>query len=131
MKLCAMKLADSAHADEYVAYIFENHPQDGNATTFLELLEKPQYIERKLDVRYASHTFIDGKGPLGSVLQVCDILAWNINKMQREKSKTSELNRLFKTPTFWTHHGPADIAKAFHGALDYWDEYDKSGRLHS
>ena len=119
MALCSGWLDESdLYRDEQVAYIFENNPHQGNADTFWGLLDKPQFADRKQQNHYISHTFVDGKGPLGSVLQVCDILAWNLNKMQREKQKTPELNRLFLTPTFWFHHGPKEISKTLHGALD-------------
>jgi hypothetical protein len=114
--------------DEQVAYVFESHPQEGDANTFWNMLHKPQYADRKQAIRYVSHTFVDGKGPLGSVLQLCDILAWNINKMQRDKRRSPELEKMFQTRSFWKHHGPTEIRDAFDQSLDRWERVDKRGR---
>jgi len=128
MALCSGWLNKSPlYCDEQVAYIFENSPHQGNVNTFWGLLDRPQYADRKQQNHYISHTFVDGKGPLGSVLQMCDILAWNLNKIQREKSKTPELNSLLLTPTFYYHHGPKEISDTLHGALDCWEQFDKKG----
>lgn len=128
MALCADYLNQSAYRTEYVAYVFESHPKQGDANAFWNMLSQPHYDKRREDYHYASHSFVDGKGPLGSVLQICDILAWNLNKMQREKRKSPELNRLFQTPTIYRHHDPNEIAKAINLSLDRWEKVDKKGR---
>jgi hypothetical protein len=128
MALCSGWLNQSPHRNELVAYVFENGPFQEDANTFWAKLSLPRYKKRKESYHYASHTFVDGKGPLGSVLQVCDILAWNLNKMQREKKKSPELNRLFVTPTLYKHHGGDDIARNLHLTLDHWYTHDKHGK---
>jgi len=127
MALCADWLNESEYRDELVSYMFENCPKQGDAEFFWGMLAKPQYRYRRDMYHYASHTFVDGKGPLGSVLQVCDILAWNLNNKEREKKNTRELNSLFKTPTIYRHHGVEEISKGINLSIDRWKLFDSKG----
>jgi hypothetical protein len=129
MALCSGWLNKSEiYRDEQVAYIFENSPHQGDANTFWGMFNRSQYAGLKDQNHYVSHTFVDGKGPLGSVLQVCDVLAWNLTKMRRENKIPSELKQLFFTPTFYYHHGPRDIQNSLRGAISHWEKFDKKGK---
>lgn len=130
MALCAGWLNESPHRDESVAYISEGSPLQGDPDMFWSKLSLPRYGDRKEAYHYASHAFVDGKGPHGSVMQLCDILAWNLNKMQRDGSKSPELNRLFLTPTIYKHHGPAEIAESLNLSLDHSGRVRQARRAH-
>jgi len=129
MALCSEHISTTSYRDELIAYVFENgHPNQGDANMFWSQLSEPRYADRAKHYRYASHTFVDGKGPLGSVLQLCDILAWNMNKWRRENAKTPKLVRLFDTPTMSNHHDPPVIMRAIEMQVSSWREREKNNK---
>lgn len=102
----------SEHRDDLIAFVFENgHPSQGEANMFWSQLSLKKYEELKRAYRYASHTFVDGKGPLGSVLQLCDILANNVTRSWVDGKETAEFKSLVQTQTFIEHHEAEDIFK--------------------
>lgn len=121
MGLCSEYLSSTKYKDNSIAYVFENgHPNEGDADFFWSQLATPRYAEEAAYYRYASHTFVNGKGPLGSVLQLCDILAWNINRWRRKGKQSAELQRLFKTPTLSNHHDRQVILKTIEIQIERW-----------
>jgi hypothetical protein len=89
MALCSQQVSQTKYRDESIAYVFENgHANEGDANAFWGQLSNPRLTANKKHYRYASHSFVDGKGPLGSVLQLCDILAWNFTKFHRQRKFT-------------------------------------------
>ena len=110
MNLVSETVGASKYRDEMIAYVFENgHANEGDANDFWGKLSQPSQRRLKAYYRYASHTFVDGKGPLGSVLQMCDILAWNKTKLHRDQSSNQELDRMLDVPHSWNHHDAAEM----------------------
>lgn len=123
MSVCAEWLDVHQPSNEFIAYVFENgHPNQGDADHFWGQLSKPRHSGLKNRYRYASHTFIDGKGPLGSVLQLGDILAWNMNKNDREKRPLQEVGDLLPVPILAYHHGPKEMLDVFTRQIQVWQE---------
>jgi hypothetical protein len=136
MALCSERVSQTKYRDELIAYVFENgHANQGDANAFWGQLSHPKLVASKKHYRYASHTFVDGKGPLGSVLQLCDILAWNFTKFHRQRKPTPELDRLLETPLAWSHHGPAEIRNEILRGVENWKKItqirsERTKRLH-
>lgn len=129
MAACSFIVGQSPYQDCLISYIFENgHPNQGDADLFWGQLGQPEHVHLKKYYRYASHTFVDGKGPLGSVIQLCDILAWNANRAMREGKKTPEFEHLLKTNMCLVHHGKKDFLEAANAQMEKWLEVDEDGQ---
>jgi hypothetical protein len=127
MALCSEQVSQTKYREESIAYVFEGgHANEGDANAFWGQLSDPKRGANKRHYRYASHSFVDGKGPLGSVLQLCDILAWNFTKFHRQRKPTSELDRLLETPLAWTHHGPEEIRNEIVRQVEVWKQITQS-----
>ena len=127
MALCSEQVSHTKYRDESIAYVFEKgHANEGDANTFWGQLSDPKRAGNKKHYRYASHSFVDGKGSLGSVLQLCDILAWNFTKFHRQRKTTPELDRLLETPLAWNHHGAEEIAASIKRQVGVWEEITKT-----
>lgn len=123
MSVCAEWLNKYEPSEEFIAYVFENgHPNQGDADTFWSQLSRPENSKLKHFYRYASHTFVDGKGPLGSVLQLGDILASHFTKNGREKRSLHEIGAVFPVPILTFHHGPQEMLDTFTKQLGVWEQ---------
>lgn len=64
-----------------VDYTFEaGHPNQGDAEFFWSQLSSGRFPETAAYYRYAGHHFVDGKGPAGSILQLCDLFCWHVRR---------------------------------------------------
>lgn len=107
--------------DEYIAYVFEGgHPSQGDANRMFGDLDKQEFAQLKQFYRYASHAFVDGKGPLGSVLQLADIFAWQVNKADREGRPLEDVGRIFNVPIITKHHTAQEIYGTFVNQMRAW-----------
>lgn len=82
----------------YVAYFFETgHANRGDAERIIcDIVTDPQYYQQKMGWHYASHRFLDGKSPIGKVLQAGDILAWLVNKQHATGVMPDEMKDLVR-----------------------------------
>jgi hypothetical protein len=113
MGMCGEWITEKLQGESHIAYVFEaGHPRQGEADFFFRQLNSPSQEEQRRLLRYASHTFVNGKGPLGSVLQPCDILASNLTKLSRTKQESDALKKLWKVETVHGHWDKPAIARA-------------------
>jgi hypothetical protein len=129
MGMCAEWVSQNFPEERYIEYVFEaGHARQGEADFFFRQINSPHQEEQRRLLRYASHTFVDGKGPLGSVLQPCDILASNFTKWSRTGEPTAELKDLLKVQTMHGHWNESSIRRAVQNQIAYNQTITRSGR---
>jgi hypothetical protein len=121
MAVCNEWLNKTEPSSGYIAYVFEGgHQNAGDASYFFNQLQKWPLKTTRNSYRYASHTFIDGKGPLGSVLQLADIFAWHMNKEATGESSLEDVGKMFRIPIYTKEHGEQEIIESMISAKRQW-----------
>lgn len=114
-----------------VAYVFEaGHARQGEASMFLEKLNSdPAFSARKRQLRYFSHTFMDGKRREAGALHAADILAWNITDGRRRNSFSEAGRRLVESvPVLTIHYPESGIRDTLQAQLEFCNFYDSLRR---
>ncbi len=84
--------------EKRVAYFFDaGDARAGEADMFIKMIASDKtYEAQKVQYRYTSHTWLDGKSDVGRVLQASDILAWHFSYFLKHKEWLPEGKRIVR-----------------------------------
>ena len=122
MRLVGDWLAENMPEEKCVAYFFDaGDARAGEADMFAKMVASNKRFEtQKSAYRYASHTWLDGKGAIGRVLQSSDILAWHFSYFLTHGKMLPEGKQITRAvKVFYQHYlDPKTISLTIHKTLD-------------
>jgi Protein of unknown function (DUF3800) len=122
MRLVADWLQTDMPAEKRVAYFFDaGDSRAGEADMFLKMVADDKRFEtQRLQYRYATHAWLDGKSSAGRVLQAGDILAWHFSRLLSSGEMLAEGKKITRSvKAFYQHYlDPQTIGLTIHSTLD-------------
>ncbi len=107
-----------------IEYIFEaGHANQGDADFFWSQLSSGRFPDMAAYYRYGGHRFVNGKGPDGRILQLCDLFCWHVRKNVLAGEPLKALGDEFRIPILTVHHEAEHIAASVMAAFDSWENY--------
>jgi hypothetical protein len=114
MRLVGDWLKEMMPNEKCVAYFFDaGDGRAGEADMFLKMVASDKRFEtQKLQYRYTSHGWLDGKKEVGRVLQASDILAWHFSHLLMHGEMLPEGKKITRSvKVFYQHYlDPKTIA---------------------